>query len=159
MRNEQGFSLIELMVTVAILAILLMIAAPSFTETIRNNRANALANNFVTSFQYTRSEAIKRNQRVTICPGRSGDCGTDWSEGWRAQITTGGGTEVLKTWPPLDDNMTITGANNTITFNASGLLTSAAGAFTLAPSTCVGNNKRTIEITITGRSTISKGDC
>lgn len=65
-RKASGFTLIELMVTLAILAILLMLATPSFTEWRRDAQLRAIANNLVNSLSIARSEALKRNQPVRL---------------------------------------------------------------------------------------------
>jgi type IV fimbrial biogenesis protein FimT len=79
---EQGFTLIELMVTLVILAIFISLAAPSFVTMINNNRATGATNDLVASFQLARTEAIKRHGIVLI---RSKN-GSDWSDGYRVQV-------------------------------------------------------------------------
>jgi len=87
-RRSGGFTLIELMVTVAIAAIVLALAAPAFTDLIARNRMTAAVNTFVTNLQLARSEAVKRGSAVSLCPDNpdtdeidcSGD--TDWDVGY-----------------------------------------------------------------------------
>lgn len=83
--HGQGFTLLELVVTMTIAGILFGIAIPSFNEAIKNNRLTTLANDFVTSLNLARSEAVKRGQRVSICASTDGvtcaDPG-DWTQGW-----------------------------------------------------------------------------
>ena len=77
-----GFTLIELMVTIAIAAILLGIAIPSFTDTIASNRLTTSANELVTALNLARSESVKRGVRTTLCKSTDGSsCVTtdDWS--------------------------------------------------------------------------------
>ncbi|MDP3330641.1 MAG: GspH/FimT family pseudopilin [Methylococcaceae bacterium] len=77
---HQGFTLIELMVTISIAAILLGVAIPSFTSTITSNRLTTNANELVTALNLARSEAIKRGQQVTV--RRKGTTNTQWESGW-----------------------------------------------------------------------------
>jgi type IV fimbrial biogenesis protein FimT len=84
-RRARGFTLIELMVTVTVIAILALIAAPSFNEAILSNKLAGFSNNFVASVQLARSEAIKRNTPVTLCRSADGQtCATTgtWQQGW-----------------------------------------------------------------------------
>jgi len=67
-RHARGFSLVELMVTIAVLAILLAIGIPSFASLIASNRLTSATNELVAALQTARTEAIRRNVRVTVCP-------------------------------------------------------------------------------------------
>lgn len=67
MRKERGFTLIELMVTIAIAAILLSVAVPSFINLVVGSRLTTQANDLVAGVYAARSEAVKRNQNVSLC--------------------------------------------------------------------------------------------
>ncbi len=75
---NQGFSLIELMVTLVIVAIIALIGMPSFNGAIRNSRLTTGINELVTSLNVARSEAIKRNHSITV---RKND-DLPWEAGW-----------------------------------------------------------------------------
>lgn len=78
-----GFTLIELMVTVAIAAILLALAVPNFSSTLKASRTSSQIRELANGLTYARSEAVARGQEVRICPSVSGDaCGGTWSQGW-----------------------------------------------------------------------------
>ncbi|WP_460504833.1 GspH/FimT family pseudopilin [Hydrogenophaga soli] len=94
-RFTAGFTLIELMVTIAVLAILMAIAVPSMQDLIRSNSMRNLGNDFTLSIQRARGEAMAQNQCVALC--KSADptaaipvCDTandDWARGWIAYRT------------------------------------------------------------------------
>jgi len=66
-KKHLGFTLIEMMVTVSVAAILLSIAVPSFTTMIKNARISSATNEFISSLILARSEALKRNDNVSLC--------------------------------------------------------------------------------------------
>lgn len=67
-RATRGFTLMELMIVLALAAVILAIGAPNFREFRQNNRLTAAANDFLASVQLARTEAVKRQTIVSICP-------------------------------------------------------------------------------------------
>ena len=84
-RVVSGFTLIEMMFAVALLAILIAIAAPGFQNLLAQNRSETSINTLMLSLNLARSEAVKRNQFVTLCKSADGIvCTTsdNWEQGW-----------------------------------------------------------------------------
>ena len=79
-----GFTLIELMVVVSLIAILMMVATPSLRDAMLNARMTAMVNDTMGDLNIARSEAVKRNATVTLCPSANGAtcAGTNWTQGW-----------------------------------------------------------------------------
>jgi len=80
-----GFTLIELMVVLAVAAILQTLAAPALSGMVNSMRLTAAVNSLFTSLLLARSEAIKRNARAVVCKSASGDACIatgGWEQGW-----------------------------------------------------------------------------
>jgi type IV fimbrial biogenesis protein FimT len=114
MAGDGGFTLVELMVVLAILTVLLVLATPSFTSFVRNSELAAAAHSFVASLNAARSEAMKRNLPALVMPLEPGR--RDWTRGFVAFVdvdrdgryTDGVDLTVLR--QPLDaPYLTITG--------------------------------------------------
>lgn len=85
--KKNGFTLLELMITMAVFAILVAAAFPSYRIYNANNKSTALATAVATSLRLAKSEAIQRNVNVVVCPMKSAStpsCGatSDWGAGW-----------------------------------------------------------------------------
>ena len=79
-QTSSGFTLTELMITLAIAGTLVGIAIPSFTSMVTGNRLTTYANELITALNLARSEAIKRGEQVTIT--RKGGNRQEWESGW-----------------------------------------------------------------------------
>jgi type IV fimbrial biogenesis protein FimT len=81
---QAGFSLLELVVTIGIGAILLSVGVPSLTAMSKNANIVTASNDFLMDLHYARDLAVTRNQRVMLCPSTSGlACDSvDWTTGW-----------------------------------------------------------------------------
>lgn len=79
-----GFTIIELMLTIAVAAVILTLGVPSFQGLMERNQLTSNINRFISSLALARSESIKRNQRVVVCPSNDGtNCnGTGYDNGW-----------------------------------------------------------------------------
>ena len=105
--RARGFTLLELMVTISVAAMVLAIGVPSFVDLVRNNRAATNVNELLTAFAIARSESIKRGSNVSVCRSSDGaTCTAAWSDGWivfsdNAATDTAAPVvgEVLRVWP------------------------------------------------------------
>ncbi|MDH5479346.1 MAG: GspH/FimT family pseudopilin [Nitrosomonas sp.] len=172
-KRNQGVTLVELMVAMAVLGILLAIGVPSFNQFTVNSRLTSYANSMLSNMSQARSEAIKRNNRVALCKSADGlvcNNGGDWDQGWIAfsdfdnNATLGGGDLLLFTMPVLANGYTFSGnANvaNYVSFDTQGMarLTTGgaqAGTFTICPpAPAVGGNGRQIVLNFSGRARIA----
>lgn len=102
---QRGFTLLELMVTIFIAAILVTIGIPSFRNMILTNRITTTANALVTGLQIARSDALREGRDVTLCPDSpttATPCdGTSWTAGWqvwadRQETGTPAVTDVIR---------------------------------------------------------------
>lgn len=85
MRGNAGFTLIELVAAMSVMAILAGIAAPSFADFVERQRASAAMSSLLAHMSLARITAISRNQRAVLCPSSDGaHCrlDADWSQGW-----------------------------------------------------------------------------
>ena len=82
--RQRGFTLGELLTTMAVVGVSLSIAVPGFNTIVNNNRRATGVNQLVSTMYLARSEAITRNTQITICPSQNGlGCqGVGWNEGW-----------------------------------------------------------------------------
>ncbi len=152
---QQGFTLIELMVTIMVMAIILMVAVPSFNEATLGSKLGSLANNFVASVQLARSEAIKRNAAVTLCASSDGStCTGAWKDGWIVRA----GTTVIYTQAPLPRGFLLSesGGATSLVFQPTGVGATSATLTLCRATPTVGSQKRTIDVSLTGRPSVTK---
>ena len=170
-RRNKGFTLIELMVTLAVAVILITVAVPGFRTMIQNNRASTQANELLTAFMLARTEAIKRGTVVSVCSSidqSSCAASTNWATGWivfndddenGVRDTNVASTEaVIRVWESLDGAPTLTGATQNVQYQASGLV-AATSSFTLTLPDCKGNQVQTININAVGSGRITASAC
>lgn len=166
---NKGFTLIELMVTISIGAILLAIAVPSYQSFVSSSRMTAQSNDFLSALQLARSEAVKRGTLVSLCKSADGAAcivtGT-WAQGWIVFVdgsvagTVDGTDAVIRVFPAISGNSTLVGSANVadfISYQSSGSTSLAAGAneiVSLCPSAPAQVAGRDIQITASGRARV-----
>jgi type IV fimbrial biogenesis protein FimT len=124
-RKPSGFTLIELMVVVALAAIMAALAAPSFKSFVSGQRIKTAASDFVMAAIFARSEAIKRNADVTITAVTPEDA-TGWKDGWTVAV---GGTALSQ--QQAYTGVTFSGPASAITYSGTGRLRAAVITMTI----------------------------
>jgi Tfp pilus assembly protein FimT len=154
--------MIELMIALAIAAILATLAAPSFGEFIDNTRLTSTMAQLTSDLNRARSEAIKRNSWVLVCARDTNTaCGTNWGNGWLVcRDSSNDGTDNCDAGTTTNPNpitarqainakFTLTGSAASIRFNPNG--TGGPGTLTLVS----GVKSRTANIVATGNISVS----
>ncbi len=188
-RPTRGVTLIELLVTLSVVAILLAIGVPSFQAVLARNRIAGITNDLMGALNLTRSEAIKRGKIVTICKSTNTDatdnsaastptptCSTSstvgWQDGWLIFVDDSSamgaqrgvrntGEQLLRVHQPSTDNATINGAPNFPDF-LSYLPSGVSKASSLANGAFAissASEQRCIQVSTTGRARLMQGAC
>jgi len=158
--QARGFTLVELMVTLLVLAILLGLAVPSFRDASLSSRLTGYANDLVAGVQIARSEAIKRNATVTLCASEDGaTCAEDvgWEVGWiiLAPRPSTGAMDVIERHPPLTDEFIITEAAGITELSFPATVVGVTPAtFTVCRESPVGKQEREVSVTLTGATAV-----
>lgn len=163
-RRARGFTLIELMITVAIAAILLVVVAPSFNEAIMTNKLASFANNFVASAQLARSESIKRNSTVRLCRSADGAaCAASggWEQGWIVfhdpdnNAARDPDETVIQVQQALSHDYRFTGDSYSLAFQSSGAGATPASLTLCRAQPSPGPQERNIVVSATGRPSVT----
>jgi type IV fimbrial biogenesis protein FimT len=158
--SNRGFTLLELIVAMAVAAILLAIAIPSYRSVIQRNSMAATVNDLVGDLNFARSQAVTRGRQVYVCRSRgnnSCDGDGDWSDGWIVYAPDPGTsaptpTNVLRVHSALTNQIRIVGNNNItseVFFDPNGFAMGSIGTFTASAEDSVQQTR--VVIASTGR--------
>ncbi len=162
----RGFTLIEMIVTMAVAAILLTVAVPSFKYVTNNNRMSAENNGLLGDLQFARAEAIKEGRTVTVCVSANGTTcanSTTWQSGWIvfSDPTNVGvvdaGESILRVQHTFSGSDSFAASNNVsaITFNRDGYAIGIANGtlITLHDSSNTSAWTRCLSVNLSGQLT------
>jgi len=176
MKKTDGFTLIEAIITLVVVAMVIAVGIPGLSSIMANNQAAAHSNSLITAFSFARSESVKQGVNVSICARDAsaqdgftcGEGDNDWADGWFVFLDPDGNAaagytppadERRRSWPAQPGNYTVT-APVAVGFNSSGSIQGDADAvFSLIYEYCTGEQNRTITITTTGHTSVKKEPC
>lgn len=149
--SVSGFTLIEMLIVVSIVAILASIAIPSFKSLMQSQRVKNAAFELFATLSVARSEAIKRNATVTVAPVSAGS----WQAGWGIAAS---GAPAIKTQGSIN-GVVITLAPASVAYARNGRITGASPSFQIDVSATATTNVRCIKIELSGMPRTLKGAC
>ena len=182
-RKEKAFSIVELLVTIAVFGVVLALAIPSFNQSVLNNRSVSVAEDFADAIRYARAEAMKTSSPITLCPldAKNVDdetddvCGDDWRNGWLVVKDTAAAVAddpvvandnaILRRWPKNDINFaySFTPARTYIRFAALGVLSRDKGTnnavVQIHLDKCKDDSARTITVSLSGMMRVERSSC
>ncbi len=159
MKKNSGFTLLELLITTALIAIVMAIGVPSMSEFIKNDRLATQINTLVGHLALARSAAVSRHQQVIICASNDqATCSSaDWADGWIVFVdvdASGGfsaGDEMLRAQQALEGTSTlVSSAGAVVTYDNRGFAPASTGSFALCDDRGA-THMKSITISNTGR--------
>ncbi|MCF6262304.1 MAG: GspH/FimT family pseudopilin [Xanthomonadales bacterium] len=152
MQKTQGFTLVELLITIAIMAIMMALAVPSFTQMVERNQVTTTGNDMIASIMMARSTAVTREENIRLRRL------SNWNTGWTVRDAA---NNVILRHETSHPNLLITaqGSNtsNSITYTAQGRTSPALVAGDDYFKISLGSSERCINFSTSGRP--STGDC
>ena len=166
--NQIGFTIVEIMIAIAILAILTALAMPSLQQFLARNELVGTSNGLISGINLARTEAVTRSTAVAICPSTDGaSCsGGDWESGFLVFVDDdnnsnfNGAEELIRAESGYTNPaITITGTggvNNGFTFTADGILAAVGGGGSIDLTHDVATNGIQINVNTGGQITSEK---
>lgn len=155
-RRQRGFTAAEILIVLAIVALISMFAFPAMTQLMATQAVRSSAYDLASDLAYARSEAIARGVNVAMTAP-----GTDWKQGWKIETPAAGG-ELLRSQPARASAIVFTGSDAALTFDRTGRATSGATiSWNIVPvdSTPNDHQKRCIRLDPSGRARSVQGAC
>lgn len=159
---QRGFTLIELMTTISVLAILTMVALPAYRDFIANQRVRNASYQLTAALTQARSQAITQNCSIDL---KSAGGTSHWDSGWAVAANTvasSGACASAQTFVQQESmqNLSIASSLDTITYGRDGRATTGATQFTIKPDPELSGVKiRCISIGLSGMPTSKEGAC
>ncbi len=164
-QRQSGFTMIELMVTVAVVAILAAIALPSFQQSMRSSRVATTTNEVIASLSLARTEAIRGLGAAGVCASTDGlSCAssTDWAAGWvvwrEDQPASGAPVFSVVRYVQPKQRTTVTGPLDGVEFTVQGRSQSGAEQFGVVPVDAAAP-ARCIRVGATGQTRTTQAAC
>ncbi len=171
MKRVRGFTLIELMTTLGVAAIVLSVGVPSFRTIVMDNRLVTHANQFVGTVNLARSTAVRYQRNATACASANYDAAVptctatnDWSNGWIVWVdkdrdTVTDANEVVSVYGPLPESSSFvaTGAAG-FTYDSRGFSLAGGNDLTMCDNR-TGETGRFIRVNAAGRTNIARVGC
>lgn len=137
MKQHKGFTIIELLVALTVIAVIAALATPSFKDSIDRNRTTSTLQDLGSSLKYARSEAVGRSSTVTICASSDqATCTGTWSQGWivfqdidYAGDFDVGTDELLRVHGAIPTGYTLTFPSTRVTYTSRGFTAGQSGSF------------------------------
>lgn len=151
-RSERGLTLIELMITIAVLAVGLSLAAPSFTMQVSNYRVRAAAESMLNGLNYARTEAVRRNRPVSFTLSVSGS-------GWSVdQVNPAETLQTRADGETAGLTVVSTSTSRAVTFTSTGLVDTSGIRLTQVNLSAPASSSNTRRIDIFGGGLIRMCD-
>lgn len=132
MLHHRGFSLLELMVVLAIVAILAGIAAPSFSNLIQDNRLSSATNRLLNALQVARSEAVTLRSAIKVCAANTALSACDNSTDWKNGVLIMRGATLLRAVPSAQTGVNVAASAQEVVYQGNG--TTSAATITVSDS-------------------------
>lgn len=162
--RQPGFSLVELMITVAVVVILAVVAFPNLQSLVANNRLRGQTDEMVASLQFARSEAVRRNARVDVCRTTNGTTCAGAVGPWTRWIVVdtqpraGGEAGGVLASSAANPAIAVSGSAARVSFRPTGMVVAPVTLTVCVPTSVVAENRRVLSLLAGGAVNASKAN-